>query len=447
MSMTSSSVSSVHPETHSPEHEMPRVSSDASPLEPVLPKQNLNQQAIKPLDSQTQSPKTYIERISLTDFRNYQTAHVDIAPKPVVLTGANGAGKTNLLEAVSLFAPGNGLRRTAFSDLARLSATTPWAVSVRTHTVMGQVTIGTGLNKSLQNIASGASERASRVVRVDGEPLSVAALNDYLQVSWLIPAMDGLFNGAASERRRFLDRLISCFNPSYRKSVNQFERAMRQRNKLFEADGVSPILFEGLEVQMAETGVAIAAARCEAIARLQNTIKKRREMAEGDKVRSVFPWAKVALDGTLEQWLSEHAAVDVEDLYIEALAKGRHLDRAAKRTLTGPHRSDFLVGHGPKQMPAHYCSTGEQKALLVGLVLAHAELTKQLNDGHAPILLLDEIAAHLDENRRAGLFAEILALGTQAWMTGTDISLFSALHHHAQFFTVDNGQIQQTNPC
>ena len=254
---------------------------------------------------------------------------------------------------------------------------------------------------------------------------------------WLTPAMDGLFTGAAGERRRFLDRLILCFDPGYRGIAGRYERAMTSRNRLL-ADGVrDPAQLGGYEQIMAETGVAIAAVRAEAAAAMAHIIAQRRAR-EPD---SPFPWAGIAIEGALEAELAVRPAVDVEDQYLRTLANARERDRAAGRTLDGPHRSDLVVTHGPKEMPARLCSTGEQKALLLGLVLAHAELVAARQDGIAPILLLDEITAHLDEIRRAAMFAEILRLKAQAWITGTDKSAFSALENNARFFSVTEAGI------
>ncbi len=370
------------------------------------------------------APATWVERLTLTDFRNHARLSHVFDHRPVVLTGPNGAGKTNLIEAISLLAPGQGLRRAPYPEIAR-SGSDAWAVAARVHTPAGPVDIGTGLTG-----ASAASNRTGRTVRIDGEPQSGSGiLADYVEMIWLTPAMDGLFTGAAGERRRFLDRMILCFDPGYRTRVNHFERAMAQRNRLLE-DGVrDSARLGGLEVVMAETGVAIAAARAQAVAALATTIEARRARDEA----SAFPWAVLMIEGWLERELSMRAAVDVEDLYARALAAGRERDRAAGRALDGPHRSDFIVGHGPKSQPARLCSTGEQKALMVGLILAHAELIAERQSGAAPILLLDEIAAHLDAARRAALFDEIIALGTQAWMTGTDQEAFSALGERAQW--------------
>jgi DNA replication and repair protein RecF len=262
-------------------------------------------------------------------------------------------------------------------------------------------------------------------------------LADHVEMVWLIPAMDGLFTGPAGDRRRFLDRLILCFDPGYRTRAAAFERAMRQRNRLLADNVRDTSQFIGLERVMAETGVAIAAVRAEAVAGLAATFATRRERDPG----SPFPWADISLDCALTRALATSAAVDVEDLYLRLMANGRERDRAAGRTLDGPHRADLVVAHGPKSMAARLCSTGEQKALLIGLVLAHAELLAVRRDGAAPILLLDEIAAHLDDLRRGALFDEIIRLGIQAWMTGTDRPPFAALEGRARFFDVRDGRV------
>ena len=378
-----------------------------------------------------------MERLTLTNFRNYAAANLDLTSDPIVLLGPNGAGKTNLLEAVSLLAPGQGLRRAPFSQLARIGGSGDWAVAARVHTPHGAVDIGTGRLPG-QDAAEAAS-RTGRLVRIDGITQSGSgALADWVEMVWLTPAMDGLFTGPASERRAFLDRLTLCFDPGYRTRAGQFERAMRQRNRLLQ-DGVEDTArFAGLELIMAETGVATAAARAQAAAALEATIATRRTR-EPD---SPFPWSRIALEGWIEQRLAREPAVDVEDAYLAALRSGRERDRAAGRALVGPHRTDVLVEHGPKAMPAALCSTGEQKALLIGLVLAHAELLAERREGAAPLLLLDEIAAHLDVSRRAALFQELLRIGAQAWMTGTDRHAFSTLENRARFLNVEEGRVR-----
>jgi DNA replication and repair protein RecF len=378
--------------------------------------------------------RVWIERLQLTDFRNYADLSLSVGPAPVVLTGANGSGKTNLLEALSLLASGQGLRRAPYPELARMGRPS-WAVAARLVTPLGPVDLGTGLSPDVD------AGRGGRIVRIDGENQSGSgALAEHVEMVWLTPAMDGLFTGPGSDRRRFLDRLISGLDPSYRPLLGQFERAMQQRNRLLAEDVRDSARFEGFERIMAEAGVAVAAARATAVAALSAAIGARRDAAHG----TLFPWAEIALVGRLEAGLAARAAIDVEDDYVRQLASERERDRAAGRTLEGPHRSDLMVGHGPKEMPAKVCSTGEQKALLIGLVLAHCDLVGQRRDGLAPILLLDEIAAHLDPLRQAALFEEIVGLGSQAWMSGTDPDAFAALGNRAQFHHVDEGRIA---PC
>jgi DNA replication and repair protein RecF len=378
---------------------------------------------------------TYVERLAVTNFRNYAAAEIEPGPAPVVLLGPNGAGKTNILEAVSLLAAGQGLRRVAYPDLARQGGQGDWAVAARVIGVNGAIDIGTGQ----QPVPPGQVASATgRIVRLDGEPQAGSGvLADHVEMVWLIPAMDGLFTGPAGDRRRFLDRLILCFDPGYRTRAAAFERAMRQRNRLLADNVRDTSQFVGLERVMAETGVAIAAVRAEAVAGLAATFATRRERDPG----SPFPWADISLDCALTRALATSAAIDVEDLYLRLMANGRERDRAAGRTLDGPHRADLVVAHGPKSMAARLCSTGEQKALLIGLVLAHAELLAVRRDGAAPILLLDEIAAHLDDLRRGALFDEIIRLGIQAWMTGTDRPPFAALEGRARFFDVREGRV------
>jgi len=386
------------------------------------------------------SKRVWVERLRLTDFRNYRSLSLSVGPAPVVLTGANGSGKTNLLEAVSLLTSGQGLRRAPYPELARLGGTA-WAVAARLNTPLGGIDIGTGLAErpdSDRRPEGGAGRNTGRIVRVDGETQTGSGvLADHVEMVWLIPAMDGLFTGPASDRRRFLDRLISCLHPSYRALLGQFERATQQRNRLLADDVRDGARFEAFERTMAETGVAIAAARAEAVAELAAAIGTRRDAGIG----VLFPWAELALVGTLEAALATRAAVEVEDDYFALLGRERERDRAAGRTLDGPHRSDLAVGHGPKELPAKVCSTGEQKALLIGLVLAHFDVVGLRREGAAPILLLDEITAHLDPSRRAALFEEIIALGSQAWMSGTDPEAFAGLGDRAQFFCLEEGRI------
>lgn len=379
----------------------------------------------------------WLARLALTDYRNYGQAALPLGPQSVVLVGSNGAGKTNILEAVSMLGTGRGLRGAAYGDLARLNGPGGWTVSARLMRDGAEIAIGTGQPPTAQG-----GTPSGRVVRIDGETTSGSgALGDYIHLLWLTPSMDGLFTGAGAERRRFLDRMVASFDGAHRTRLNHFERAMRQRNRMFEIGERSDRYFAAVENQMAEIGTAIAAARMEAVDRLAGVIQAGRTQAE-----SPFPWADLALEGWLESAMRGNAAVEIEDAYAARLAEGRDRDRAAGRTLEGPHRADLLVRHGPKDMPGHLCSTGEQKALLIGLILAQAQALKDFREGLAPLLLLDEIAAHLDLLRREALFAAIEQLGCQAWMTGTDEQVFAPLRNTAQFFTVANGSIARNNP-
>jgi DNA replication and repair protein RecF len=387
-------------------------------------------QAVRPNQCDP-AKQLWIERLTLTNFRNYQAASVSLGAGPVVLVGANGAGKTNLLEAISLLAPGQGLRRAAFADMARAGGDGSWSIAARLHTAYGALDIGTGLSSS----GSDAHNGSTRIVRIDGVSKSGSGvLSDYVEIAWLTPSMDGLFTGPASDRRRFLDRLALCFDSEHGRRAQRFERAMQQRNRML-ADGVrDAALFEGVERVMAETALALAAARLHLVRCLDALMQV--------ETSSPFPWSRVMLEGTLESGLQEAPALDVEDRYLDALRSGRERDRAAARTLEGPHRSDLLITHGPKNSPARLCSTGEQKALLLGLVLAHAKLSAERHNGRAPILLLDEVTAHLDRDRRAGLCEEIVRLGAQAFMTGTDQEDFERLGRTAQVLVIEDGAIR-----
>lgn len=373
----------------------------------------------------------FVEELKLTDFRNYASARLALGPEPVVLVGDNGSGKTNLLEAVSLLGPGHGLRGRPYGELCRKDGAGGFAVAAKLLTPQGEVDIGTGL-------AAGSREESSgRTVRIAGKETSPGTLGDYVKLVWLIPAMDGLFTGPASERRRFLDRLVLAVDPKMRSPLGRYDRAMRQRNRLFQMREGSRALFEGLEEQMAEAGTAIAASRLDALHRLVSLIERMREARGQD---TPFPYALLALQGRLEEALEGRSATEVEDEFRRVLSDGRERDRVVCRALEGPHLSDLIVIHGPKNAPAEQCSSGEQKALLIGLILAKAELIKEI-EGAAPLVLLDEVAAHLDEARRTALFGEISRLSAQAWMTGTDRDLFTPIAQDAQILAVNRGKI------
>lgn len=369
--------------------------------------------------------KTSLSRLKLTDFRNYAEAALPLDGRHVVLTGENGAGKTNLLEAVSFLSPGRGLRRAVLADVTRVGAAGGFTIFADVDGMDGEVSIGTG-------IEPGEGESVARKLRINGTPAkSTEELSDHLSVLWLTPAMDGLFTGGSSDRRRFLDRLVLSLDPAHGRRASDFERAMRSRNRLLSEGRFDPSWLSAIEAQMAGLGIAMAAARQEMLGLLRTLSANSGE--------TPFPTPVLTLEGFMDGAMDRPAA-DLEENYLDMLHNGRGRDAAAGRTLDGPHRSDLLVRHREKDMEAERCSTGEQKALLIGLVLAHARLTADMT-GYAPILLLDEIAAHLDEGRRAALFDLVHGLGGQSFMTGTDRSMFSALADRAQFFTVAHGGI------
>ncbi len=372
-----------------------------------------------------------ITQLTLTDFRSYAGLRLDVDARPVVLTGANGAGKTNLLEALSFLAPGRGLRGTRLSQAGRQiqrgvanQTTVPWAVAVKLTTPDGPMNIGTGL--------TAGTER--RAVHINGQPAKgVVALARHLGAVWLTPSMDRLFQDGPASRRKFLDRLVTSFDADHAGRMAAYDHAYRQRSRLMRDGGGDAPWFAALEDTMARHGVALAAARHDLVARLNHDLAA----AVGP-----FPAARLALVGTIDAWLNDMPAIDVEDSVRRSLWEER---RGVMGAGAGPHRSDLGIamsapGHASDGQPAALCSTGEQKALLISVLLAQARL-QRAKRGHAPLLLLDEVAAHLDENRRAALFTEVLHLGAQAWMTGTDAALFKDFAGAAQFFTVDNGAL------
>jgi len=374
-----------------------------------------------------------IRRVTLTDFRCYKLLRLDASDGPVVLTGPNGAGKTNLLEALSLLVPGRGLRRVRLSEMSRgHTADTdtpprPWAVAGKIDTPAGPVDLGTGFTPA----DGGGAER--RIVRVNGETeRNQAALAAHMNVHWLTPQMDRLFQDGASSRRRFLDRLVFGWDPAHAGRVSSYEQAMRERLKLLRRDTpADPAWLGAQEETMAQRGIAVAAARADVVMRLAATAAEN---------WGPFPGADMALEGDVEAWLAERPALEAEERLRRTLAQDRERDARLGRTHTGPHRSDLVVHHRPKGEAAARCSTGEQKALLIALVLANARV-RAAEDGGVPVLLLDEVAAHLDAERRAALFQGLSDLGAQTWFTGTDAEIFKALATDAQYFRVDNAEI------
>ena len=376
-----------------------------------------------------------VRQLRLTDFRNYRQLRLDCDLKPVVLVGANGAGKTNLLEALSFLAPGRGLRRARLDEVCRRSRgdegdAAAWAVAATIETPEGRIAIGTGLEPGRSE-----SSLPRRVVRIDGRPASSqTALGLHVAAVWLTPQLDRLFLDGASERRRFLDRLVTALYPEHAGDVAAYENALRQRGRLLGEGNRDPHWFAALEDTMARHGVALATNRADTVQRLDAAAR----LGVGP-----FPRASLTMAGEIDGWIAAMPALDAEDRLRNALATNRLRDAEAGTTSMGPHRSDLAVRHLDLDLPAAEGSTGQQKALLVSIALAHARLVA-LARGCPPLLLLDEIAAHLDSERREALFDEVVALGAQSWMTGTDAELFKPLAGRAQLLRVADGSIAAT---
>ena len=346
-----------------------------------------------------------LSTLTLSHFRSHRAARLELDGRPVAISGPNGAGKTNILEAVSLLSPGRGLRRAAADELARKPESLGWKVRAET----------TAPFHDLETFAEGADPRQ---VRIDGKSAPQTALARILRVLWLVPAMDRLWIESAEGRRRFLDRLTMSFAPDHAEVTLSYEKAMRDRNRLLKDMVQDAHWYTALEAQMAEAASQITANRHHALSRIA---------AAQAGAETAFPAADLSLIGPEGE--------DIPDDLAPALAANRRRDMAAGRTLTGPHRADLAANYTAKGIPADQCSTGEQKALLISLILANARALAQ-DLGSPPILLLDEVAAHLDQNRRAALYDEICALGAQALMTGTEPGLFDSLGNRAQNITV-----------
>ena len=367
--------------------------------------------------------------LTLTDFRSYDHAALETEGRSVFLFGPNGAGKTNLLEAISLFSPGRGLRGVAIAELGRRTpgeaVGRAWSVSARVQTGEEETRIGTGTE------APGA---ARRIVRIEGETVPPGRLGDLIRPIWLTPAQDRLFLEGPSERRRFFDRLVFAGEPAHAIHASAYERAMRERGRLLGEPGPDPAWLTALEAQMAESGALMATARARTLQALQAEVDARAERP--------FPQAELQLTGDWEKLAASGLeAPEIQARLAPALERARDRDAAAGRALTGPHRGDLAVVHREKDRPAAECSTGEQKALILNLVLAQAARLSRAESSPNPILLLDEAAAHLDARRRAGLFDEIEALGLQAFLTGVDEQLFEDLKGRARGVRVDAGQL------
>ncbi len=375
-----------------------------------------------------------IRRLTLTNFRSYTQQRLEVDGRPVVLTGPNGAGKTNLLEALSFLVPGRGLRRAKLSEIGRRQpgggvVSPQWAVAAKLKIGDNEMEIGTGCE-----VSEMPNGRDKRIIKIDGTVMkSQAELGRYTSAQWLTPQMDRLFLEGASGRRSFIDQLICGLDPEHAGPVAAYEHSIRGRNKLLREGKLDPQWFDSIEDSIARHGIAIAVRRFDVIGRLQ-------EICRGSN--GAFPGALISMTGPFEEWLADEPALAVEDRFRAALRATRQSDAASGSTSIGPHRSDFAVRHGDTGMEAEICSTGEQKALLIGIVLAAAKLQTE-ERGYTPLLLLDEIAAHLDEDRRASLFQLILKMGAQAWITGTENEIFAPLGETVQRFAIRNGEFAE----
>lgn len=373
-------------------------------------------------------PHARILKLKLSNFRSYRQVSLDLEGRTALFLGPNGAGKTNILEAVSFLTPGRGLRRATLEDVAATEGDGSWAVAAEIDGALGEAALGTGIEAPV------GDENQTRKSRIDREPVSSAtAFAEHLRVIWLVPEMDGLFLGPASERRRFLDRLVLAIDAEHSARVSGLDRALRSRNRLLEEQNFDSKWMDAIEHEVAELAIAVAAARSETVKRLASEIETNRDADGG------FPTAQIALDGEVERALEVESATEVEERYRMRLKDNRPRDRAAGRTLEGPHRSDLIVLHQEKAIEAARASTGERKALLVGLILSHARLVTQMH-GFAPVVLLDDVAAFLDADRRAALFGALEKLGAQVLVTGVDESAFSALDPDAVRFRVTPGE-------
>ena len=378
-------------------------------------------------------PHVRLTRLALRDFRNYATLQLRLDGRHVCLFGANGSGKTNLMEAVSMLSPGRGLRGAEFTDLIRRDAdgrlARSWALSA-------DVRDGDLDRKLALSLERDDQGRSKRTARLDGVNTSQNDLGELMRIIWLTPSMDRVFAGPAGDRRRFLDRQVLAHFPSHASAGAAYEKAMRQRNALLARGRADPVWLDALELGMASAGAAMALHRIDAVKVMQEAILARPEGA--------FPKALIDLDGAFENRAADGAPLtDIEQEIAAQLRENRARDQAAGRTTEGVHRTDMRVIHAPKGLPADQCSTGEQKALLIGLILANAQALFERDFAPSPLLLLDEAAAHLDSDRRAALYDELTALGGQAWLTGTDRSLFDAFGDRAQRFEVSDGVVRE----
>jgi DNA replication and repair protein RecF len=379
----------------------------------------------QPIDDLSQAPTRGVERLSLSCFRCYETFSVSLDTRPVILTGPNGAGKTNLLESLSFLIPGRGLRRARLSEVQSQHRKDAWAVSVHLKDHAESLQIGTGLDPE-------APDGERRITKINGEKVkSQSALTEWVSVLWLTPQMDRLFLEGAQGRRQFLDRLVYGFDAGHAQRLNRYERILRERNMLLKQGRYDSRWLDGLEEQLVNEGIALTVARREVVGQLSSVLKERGH---------AFPQAELSLKGEVETLSDGRSLLDVEEDMRKRLHESRGQDQLTGRTSIGPHRSDLFAMHPEKKQPAALCSTGEQKALLLSIVMASAHLLS-IRTGTIPLLLLDEVIAHLDETRRSALFNELLQLRIQAWLTGTDVSLFEGLQGNVQFLSLQEARL------
>lgn len=390
--------------------------------------------------------KSGVIRLTLTDFRNYPFLRIEAPLKPVIVTGENGAGKTNILEAISFLTPGRGLRGARLADIKRITpalvtseyqpteiANTSWAVSATVQQGEDEIDIGTAAEKSVRETSDDdVKSFERRIVKINNQKVSSQAeLGAYFSAVWLTPQMDRLFRGGSQPRRSFLDRLVYAFDLEHAKRTASFEHLYREWYQLLKSGRHDNTWLSSLEEQMAGLGVAIAAARREQIAKLNSFIEHEPD--------DIFPNVSMELDGKIEKLLDKMPAVEVEDAYMQML-KSQRKNVLYNDTVDGINRTDFKVYYKKKRMPAELCSTGEQKSLLISIILAQSKC-QTLHQGFAPVLLLDEVAAHLDDVKREALLEKLRELQVQAWITSTDPELFSSLNGEALFLNVKNNQV------
>lgn len=376
---------------------------------------------------QTQKTCRGLTSLKLSHFRCYSNLALNLTEQPVVLTGENGAGKTNILEAISFLIPGRGLRRAKLTEIVQQGSQQPWAVA----TTLSQGNYSTAIGTGLETLEEGTERR---VVKIDGKKISgQAPLAQHLNITWLTPQMDRLFTEGASGRRKFLDRLVYGFDPTHAQRVNQYEQALRERRKLLQERRMDPYWLNGLEDTIASHGIAILVARKHVVDELTLALREAEDH---------FPQATLFMEGVLETFLDTHSALETEDYFRKKLAETRNLEAETGSTPLGAHKSDLIVIFTPKGQKAAFCSTGEQKVLLLSIIMAASRLLSARKHS-TPLLLLDEVIAHLDVARRSALFQVLVNLNMQVWLTGTDAVLFEELKDHAQFFHVQAGMVRE----